>query len=110
MAPNMCLIFDRYRSHETKYEYDRKVRVVVKCSNNCSTFHVPQTGIGSVSMLTLLSLHRCLLITLPHQSPRINSKVACVSILVFSWVQTGFVVLPTLFGWGYFRQECLGIR
>eukprot|EP00095_Tigriopus_kingsejongensis_P008626 maker-scaffold503_size153465-snap-gene-0.17 protein:Tk08626 transcript:maker-scaffold503_size153465-snap-gene-0.17-mRNA-1 annotation:"hypothetical protein TcasGA2_TC007259" len=60
-------------------------------------------------MLTLLSLHRCLLICLPHHSARINSKICCAIIVVLAWINTCSVVLPPLFGWGYFKLECLGL-
>lgn len=76
---------------------------------SATAFVMSVAGIGSISMLTLLSLHRCLLICLPHHSARFNSKISCSLILILSWINTAFVTLPPVFGWGYFKLECLGL-
>ncbi|TRY71089.1 hypothetical protein TCAL_04493 [Tigriopus californicus] len=76
---------------------------------SATAFVMSVAGIGSISMLTLLSLHRCLLICLPHHSARFNSKISCSLLLILSWINTACVTLPPVFGWGYFKLECLGL-
>ena len=68
------------------------------------------TGIGTISFITVMSVHRSLILTRPHLSGKLISKPVILTMFFCAWSYTVVIVFPPIFGWGYFKQECLGLR
>ena len=67
-------------------------------------------GICSIGQLSLLGVHRLLIVHFAA-SPKVNSPATCALIIAASWVFAGAVVIvPAALGWAKFSTEALGIR